>query len=106
MKIFLVVALFVILGGATLFLFFRGIDSAMEVDNLKTHIQLQKKEMHFLQSIANSAFSFCKTSVSEFEAVVHANRRTVLWQGDEALVGPFRVKRNGTCIVSIEAIGL
>lgn len=97
--------LVLILSATAIFLFFRGLDSAMEIDNLKEQIKLQRKEMHFLQSITNDNFSSCKTTVANFEEVVHANGRQVLWQGEDALVGPFQVKRKNSCIVSIELGG-
>lgn len=104
MKTLALTGLALILSAATIFFFFRGLDSAMEIDSLKAQIHLQRKEMHFLQSIANNALSSCKTTVASFESVVRANDRNVLWQGDDALVGPFRVKKKDFCIVSIEAV--
>jgi hypothetical protein len=103
----------VIMGVTTLFLFFSRLDPAMEIDSLKSQIQLQKEEMRFLQNITNSAFSSCKITVISFESVIRDydrdvfwRGRNVLWQGDEALVGPFRVKKKGTCIERIEIVNL
>lgn len=104
MKTFMLTALMLILGVTSIFFFFKAFDAAMEIDSLKTQIQLQRSEMHFMQSIANGSFSACKTSVEDFESVVRANGRDVLWQGDGALVGPFRVKKKDVCIVSINVV--
>jgi hypothetical protein len=89
---------------AMAFLVFNRVDSAMELDSLKEQIKLQRKEMHFLQSITNSALSACKMTVDSFESVVRESKRDVLWQGDDALVGPFRVKKKDVCIVSVEVV--
>ena len=89
---------------ATVFLLFNRVDSAMEIDSLKEQIKLQRNEMHFLQSITNSALSACKMTVASFESVAQESKRDVLWQGDDALVGPLRVKKKDVCIVSVEAV--
>ena len=98
------IGIVVILSTAALFLFFRALDAGMEVDSLKSEIRLQKQEMHFLQSITNGSFSSCKTTVAAFESIVRENGRNTLWQGQVALVGPFRVKKKDSCIESIEAV--
>lgn len=104
MKTLALIVLVLILSATAIFFLFGRVDSAMEIDNLKEQIKLQRKEMHFLQNITNSALSSCKTTVASFESVVRANGRDVLWQGDDALVGAFRVKKKDSCIVSIEAV--
>ena len=104
MKTITLTVVVLILSAMTIFLFFGRVDSAMEVDSLKEQIKLQRKEMHFLQSITNGAFFSCKSTVAEFEESARANGHQVLWQGDDALVGAFRVKRKDSCIVSIEVI--
>jgi len=102
-QIFMMV-LVVFFGITSVFLLFNRVDSAMEVDSLKEQIKLQREEMHFLQRIANSALSTCNMTVANFESVASESKRNVLWQGDDALVGPFRVKRKDACIVSVELI--
>lgn len=105
MKVKFLTALVLMLSVLAAFLFVGKIDSAMEVDNLKEQIKLQRREMQFLQSVTNSTLSSCKITVADFELAVRANGREVLWRGDDALVGVFRIKKNpASCIVSIEAV--
>jgi hypothetical protein len=104
MKMRALLAFVLILSTSTIFFFLRGLDFSMEIDSLRSQIQLQRKEMHFLQNVTNAAFASCNTTVADFESLVRANGRNVLWQGNDALVGPFRVKRNESCMVSIEAV--
>jgi hypothetical protein len=99
----LLIFVVILIAIATFFLFGR-VDSAMEIDSLKEQIKLQRKEMHFLESIVNSSLSSCKTSVADFEEAVHANGRDVLWQGDGALVGAFKAKRKDSCLESINVV--
>lgn len=104
MKAVALIVLMSVLSATSIFFLFGRVDSAMEIDNLKEQIKLQRRELLFLQSITNSAFDFCQTNVVSFESAVRANGRDVLWQGDDALVGPFRVRKHDSCIVSIEAV--
>ncbi len=100
------VALIIFLCGFAAYHFFRALDSGMEVDDLKSQIKLQHRELIFLQGITNAAFSSAKLPVATFEESVRADGRDVRWQGNEALVGPFKVKRNENYIVSIVLVGL
>ncbi|MRR08305.1 MAG: hypothetical protein EG828_15555 [Deltaproteobacteria bacterium] len=99
-------AFLVILIGTVMALFFRSIDAAIEVDSLKSEIQLQKKGLQFLQGVANDALSSCRTTVAVFENTARLNGHSVLWQGETALVGPFKVTKANSCIERIEAVGL
>ena len=104
MKKLILIIVFIIFCGVLIFLLFARVNSAMEIDNLKEEIKHQRREMHFLENITNSTLSPCKTTVSDFENVVRANGNNVLWQGDDALVGAFKIKRKGSCLVSINAV--
>jgi hypothetical protein len=98
--------LVILLAAATLFSFFRVVDAALEIDDLKSQIHLQQKGMQFMQSVANDALSSCVTTISKFENISRANGFTVLWQDQVALVGPFRVTKKNSCVLKIEQVGL
>jgi hypothetical protein len=101
------VSLTLALGMTTMYLFFRQLDSAIEIDDLKSQIRLQKESLVFLQAVADSSLSSsCTISIEQFETIAHANTRNVLWQKSIALVGPYRVSRNESCITKIELVGL
>jgi hypothetical protein len=104
MKTPVLVIISLILGAATTFLVFDRMGSAMEVDSLKEHIKLQRKEMQAFEAIMNSTFSHCNISVSDFEKAVRANGGEVIWRGDDALVRAFRVKKKGSCLVSVNVV--
>ena len=104
MKPFSVVAIVSII--ISVFLLFSRVDSAMEIDSLKEHIKLQRKEMQFLADIINSPTTLsCKNSVVDFESLVRAKGYHLTWQGDNGLVGGFEVKKSGDCVVSIKIPG-
>lgn len=100
------IVLVIVLGVAAIFFFLRTLDSAIEIDDLKSQIRLQQEGLQFLQSVANDALTSCRTTVERFETAAHANGHTVVWQGQVALVGPFRVTKQDSCVVKIEQVGL
>lgn len=88
------------------FLFFRQIDSAIELDDLRSQVLLQRKEFQFLQTVANESLtSACALPVERLEAIVESARNSIVsWQGNTALVGPYRVYEQGGCILKIELV--
>lgn len=106
MKIFILSIIVLILSASTIVMFFSRLDQAIEIDSLKEHIKLQKEEMNFLQNITNGILISCKITITSFESTVQKNGRKVLWQGNEALIGPFKIIKNGSCLESITVVGL
>ena len=106
MKAMIYTLTLVVLGAAAIFFFMRSIDAAIEIDDLKSQIHLQQEGIQFIQTVANDAFSSCKTSVEQFEVTAKKNGHAVVWQGENALVGPFRITKQGSCITKIEQVGL
>ncbi|MER9934336.1 hypothetical protein [Mesorhizobium sp. M0088] len=91
----------VIPSAIALFLFVRSLDPALEIDNLKEQIGLQRREMRFLSKMANMSFSSCHLRVADFEKFAKENGHEVSWSGDVALAGAFKVQRKDSCIVSV-----
>jgi cell division protein FtsL len=106
MKIIILYIVVTILSFSTIAMFLARLDQAIEIDSLKEHIKLQRKEMEFLQNITNDILVPCKLKITSFEYIVHKNGRNVFWQGNEALIGPFKISKNGSCLESITVIGL
>lgn len=103
----LYVALFIFLSVGSILSFLRALDAAIEIDSLKSQIQLQEESLQLLQSITNNALASCGTTVAAFEGIaVRMNGHSVFWEGQIALVGPFRVTKKDSCIERIELIGL
>ncbi len=67
MKAAIYIVLLIVLSLAAIFFFIRSIDAAIEIDDLKSQIHLQQEGIQFIQTVANDAFSSCKTSVEQFE---------------------------------------
>ncbi|MER9375962.1 hypothetical protein [Mesorhizobium sp. M0491] len=84
-----------------LLLFVKSLDPALEIDNLKEQIKLQHRELRFLSNMANAGFSSCGLSVLNFEKFAKENDHPVLWEGDDGLVGGFKVHKKDLCIVSV-----
>jgi hypothetical protein len=104
MKKTIFAGLLLTLSVVVVFLLFSRVDAAMQIDSLKEQVKLQRKEMRFLERIANGAFDSCKVSVANFENLVRQNRRDLVWQENEALVGPFKIQRKASCIVGIHVV--
>jgi hypothetical protein len=90
-------------GSVAVYHFFRALDSGLEVSSLKTTIQYHKRELLFLQNVANSALMGQKITITSFQRAIGTNG--VVWDGDSALIGSYKVKRNGDYIVHIELVG-
>ena len=82
------------------------LNQAMEIDDLRSHIQLQRKEFDFLLVIMNDALRHeCSLSVDKFQQEVKKLRgRAVGWDNGIALVGPFRVMKKQSCLARIELV--
>jgi hypothetical protein len=106
MKILTLNFVVLILSFIVIAMFFARLDQAIEIDSLKEHIKLQREEMKFLQNITNDILVPCKITISSFEFIVHKNGRNIFWQGNEALIGPFKIVKNGSCLESIAVIGI
>ena len=106
MKAAIYIVLLIVLSLAAIFFFIRSIDAAIEIDDLKSQIHLQQEGILFIQSVANDAFSSCKTNVEQFEITAKKNGYAFVWQGETALVGPFRITKQDSCISKIEQVGL
>ena len=104
MRSMVLTVLSIFVSATLVFLLFNKIDFSIETNSLKEQIKLQRNEMRFLQNVTNGALSSSKMTVANFESVVHENKRDVQWHGDDALVGPFRVKKAGDCILSVEVV--
>ena len=105
MKTIIFIVLLIVLSLAAIFFFIRSIDAAIEIDDLKSQIHLQQEGIKFIQTVANDAFSSCKTTVEQFEMTAKRNGHTVVWQGDTALVGPFRITKHDSCMRRVTASG-
>ena len=83
--------------------FFRVIDAALEIDDLKTGGDFIFRRMDDLIVITNASFRSCNMKVEEFERVVNdAGISLNPWTGETALVGSFKVTRKGDCVTHIE----
>ena len=81
-------------------------DGAIEIDDLKSQIRLQREGLQFMQSVANKALSTCGVSAKEFESIAKENGHTVVWKGSVTLVGPFEITNQDSCIKKMEQVGL
>jgi len=106
-KTLLYVVCAVLLVGAVA-LFLRQLDSALEIDDMHSQIQLQQRELGFLVAVVNrSVSSGCVLSTNDFELeVAKSFGGPISWTGDVALLGPYRVMRKEACIVKIDLVGL
>lgn len=84
-------------------LFFRVVDAALEIDDLKSSANFRYKEMHALMAITNASLASCGLKVDEFESVVRDSGLPPIraWESDTILVGSFKVTRKGDCITHI-----
>ena len=57
-----------------------------------------------MQNVANSALMGQKMTITSFQDAIGTNG--VVWHGDSALIGPYKVKRDGDYIVDIKLNGL
>lgn len=88
-------------------LFARVIDAAMEIDDLKSQVRLQKEAIAFLEAVNDSSLSSCAVKVTNFEVVVKSSSYLLMtWDGDSSLVGPYRIKKHDACITEIKLVGL
>ncbi|RUW51075.1 hypothetical protein EOA32_17160 [Mesorhizobium sp. M1A.F.Ca.ET.072.01.1.1] len=101
MKKFVSAILVVVPSVIAILLFVRSLDPALEIDNLKEQIGLQRSELRFLSKMANMGFASCHLTVPDFEKFAKENEHAFLWEGDNGLVGGFKVQRKGACIVSV-----
>jgi hypothetical protein len=87
--------------------FLRVLDAALEIDDLKSQVRLQREALQFLQDVANDTLASCGTTVANFESTAaRINGRPVFWEGQIALVGPFKVTKKDSCVERIELVGL
>ncbi|GAB2865610.1 hypothetical protein GCM10027277_38000 [Pseudoduganella ginsengisoli] len=86
------------------FLFFRQLDSALEVDSLKEQVRMQRREASILENVLNENFAPCAIKVAGFEQAMQKHGRTVLWQGDVAQVGIYKVVKKEGCIVAVNTV--
>jgi hypothetical protein len=105
-KIILCSVVIVFLLGVIAVLLFKQLDNAVEIDDLKSQIHLQQREFLFMQRITNEALSSCSMTVKNFEGLAESelNRVQVMWKNETALVGGFKIARQGSCILKIENI--
>jgi len=84
-------------------LFFRVLDSALEIDDLKSGAEFRYKQTDALLVITNASLGSCSLKVDEFERLVHhAGLPPVSgWNTDTILVGSFKVTRRGDCVTHI-----
>lgn len=106
MKTVIYIVLLIVLSLAAIFFFIRSIDAAIEINDLKSQIRLQQEGIQFIQTVANDAFSSCESSVEQFEITAKKNGHAVVWQEETALVGPFKITKQDSCILKIEQVGL
>jgi hypothetical protein len=107
MKTIILYGLLLILSFVAVFSLLHVFNQAAEIDDLKSQIGLQKQALHFMQDVSNVAMPSCAVSVATFESVAKRNGRSVvLWQDQTALVGPFRIKRNASCVTELKLVGL
>jgi len=87
-------------------LFFRVIDAALEIDDLKQGAEFRYQEAQAMMAIANAALGPCSLKVDEFERVVKDSGLPLIstWDREEVLVGSFTVTKNGDCIEKISAL--
>lgn len=86
----------------------RAIEASMEVDDLKSQVRLQKEAIAFLEAVDDHSLSSCALKVPDLETVVVAKGiySPVAWNGDNSLVGPYRVKKRSECVIEVKLVGL
>ena len=97
--IFLFLALLVV----SLVLFFRVIDAALEIGDLKAGAYLRYREMQTLMMFMNASLHPCNLSVSKLDDVLQGGGVSsgLAWDGDFATLGSLLIVRKGECIVRI-----
>ncbi|NID15938.1 hypothetical protein [Luteibacter yeojuensis] len=88
-------------------MFLKSLDRAVEIDDLKSHIEQQNRAIAFLQSINVEAMTPCTMKINAFDRLAKASGyASTTWTNEHVFVGPFQVKRRGDCISSMKLIGL
>lgn len=103
MKRFAVILAFLCCFGVIAVLFFRVIDAAIEIDDLKSDGEFRYNQMQALLKITNASLASCSLKVEEFKRVVQNSGLPPIstWDSDTILVGSFKVTRKGECITHI-----
>jgi hypothetical protein len=85
---------------------FNRFDQAVEIDDLKDQIRVQRTEIQFFLNFLNGAFADCKFTVSDFTRYVEKSGDvTVHWRGDKGTFSWYEVTKKGECIQSIKVMG-
>jgi hypothetical protein len=87
--------------------FLRGLDFALEIDDLKSQVRIQKKSLVFLERLSNQALPSCSVSESNLKSIAESSGYTsVTLDKDKFSVGFFQGKKFGDCVTEIRLIGL
>lgn len=103
MRKVMLVLLFLALLVVSLVLFFRVIDAALEISDLKSGADLRYREMQTLMVLMNASLHSCSLSVSKLESVIQERGVSsgLAWNRDSATLGSFLIVRKGGCVVRI-----
>jgi hypothetical protein len=89
------------------FMFLRGLDSALEIDDLKSQVKLQKKSIVFLERVSNQALSSCSVNASRLKSIAESSGYSgAVWEKDKFSAGFFQGKKVGECVTEIRLVGL
>jgi hypothetical protein len=88
-------------------LFFRVADASLELDDLKSGIDLRHREMMTLIVVTNASLDNCALSMDKLEHVIKNNgiAPSVQWVDDLLLLGNWRFIKNGKCVAKVELVG-
>lgn len=99
-----------LLSGGVLFItisfFFLNFDKALEISDLKSHIQRQRSDMGFLTTIIQKSLSGC--SLREQDLVLLAKSQRIGMgefrhrEEKKLLVGAFSYEKDGDCVTAIK----
>ncbi|HEY4292805.1 hypothetical protein [Luteibacter sp.] len=105
MKYLLTALMYGMLALSVLF-FLKGIDSISEIDDLKSHINSQKRVIVFLKEVNDHAIASCAIKAEAFDELLKRSSYASgnRWINERILFGPFLAERTNDCISRIDLL--
>lgn len=103
---FLAIA-FVILIGMSAVFFFRAMDAALEIDDLKSQVNLQKNSLKFLAEVSNQSLMSCTLNAEKLELLAKEKQLPMRVEKQSIFIGSFEFTKDAnSCISKVEQVAL